>query len=80
MHYAMKPIHEILAEIRPEYNFASSDDYITDGMLDSFDIVTLVASLDQHYSISIRGTDIVPENFQNAGKICEMLKTYGVCS
>jgi acyl carrier protein len=76
----MKPIPEILAEIRPEYNFASSSDFIADGMLDSFDIVTLVAALDHHFSISIRGTDIVPENFKNTGAICEMLKTYGVCS
>lgn len=75
----MKPISEILAEIRPEYDFAASSDFIADGMLDSFDIVTLVAALDQHFSISIRGTDIVPENFQNEAAIYEMLKNYGVC-
>ena len=75
----MKPIPEILAEIRPEYDFASSNDFITDGMLDSFDIVTLVAALDHHFSISIRGTDIVPENFQNSEAIHGLLIKYGVC-
>ena len=79
MHSAMKPISEILAEIRPEYDFDSSSDFIADGMLDSFDIVTLVSAMDQHYAISIRGTDIVPENFQNESAIYGMLKNYGVC-
>ena len=76
----MKLISEILAEIRPEYDFACSRDFIADGMLDSFDIVTLVSALDANFSISIRGTDIVPENFQSEPAIAELLKNYGVCS
>jgi len=76
----MKSIPDILAEIRPEYDFAASSDFIADGMLDSFDIVTLVSALDEHFSISIRGTDIVPENFQSELAITELLKHYGVCS
>ena len=61
----MKSVTEILKEIRPEFDFTASDDFIADGMLDSFDIVTLVSALDKNYGISIPGTDIVPENFQN---------------
>jgi len=69
----MKPISEILQEIRPEYDFATSQDYINDGMLDSFDVMTLVAALEKNYSISIPGTAIAPENFRNAQAIQEML-------
>jgi acyl carrier protein len=55
----MKSVIEILKEIRPEFDFAASGDFIADGMLDSFDVVTLVAALDKNFNISIQGTDIL---------------------
>ena len=74
----MKTIAEILKEIRPEFDFTASNDFMADGMLDSFDMVTLVAALDKTYGISIPGTDIVPENFQNIGTIEALLRKCGV--
>jgi len=70
-------IKEILYNIRPEEDFAVSDNFIEDGMLDSFDIVMLVTELDEAYSISIEGTDIVPENFRNIETIYNLLKKNG---
>ncbi|MCX6967700.1 MAG: acyl carrier protein [Verrucomicrobia bacterium] len=74
----MKLVAAILQEIRPEYDFAASGDFIGDGMLDSFDIMTLVASLEKNYCISIPGTEIVPENFRNSEAIHALLKKCGV--
>jgi acyl carrier protein len=71
-------IEEILKDIRPESDFSKSNDFILDGMLDSFDVVTLVAALDQAFSISIEGTEIVPENFRNIDAIRAMLEKHGV--
>ena len=73
----MKTIIEILKEIRPEFDFTASQDFIADGMLDSFDVVTLVAALDKQYGISINGTDIVPENFKNVESIEALLRKSG---
>ena len=74
----MKSVVEILKDIRPEFDFTASQDFISDGMLDSFDMVTLVAALDKNYGISIQGTDIVPENFQNLTAIELLVKRSGV--
>ena len=73
----MKSLPEILKEIRPEFDFTTSIDFMADGMLDSFDMVTLVATLDKTYGISIQGTDIVPENFQNLKAIEALLRRSG---
>jgi acyl carrier protein len=73
----MKPLPELLKEIRPEFDFTASSDFIADGMLDSFDMVTLVATLDKTYAISIQGTDIVPENFKNLQTIELLLRQSG---
>ena len=72
----MQRILSILQGIRPEFDFASSDDFVGDGMLDSFDMVTLVSDLDKVYGISISGVDIVPENFQNIASIEKLLRKY----
>ena len=64
-----KTIEEILREIRPEFEFGDSQDLIGDGLLDSFDMVTLVAELEKTYGITVAGVDIVPQNFANIAAI-----------
>lgn len=66
-------ILSILQNVRPEGDFATSSDYLADGLLDSFDIVTLVSALDAAFGISIDGLDILPENFVNAAAIEALL-------
>ena len=73
----MSQIESILKDIRPEYDFTESRDFIGDQMLDSFDVVTLVSELDKHYAIAIDGADIVPENFRNLEAIATLLAKYG---
>ena len=62
-------IYLILENIRPEVNFKSTTNFITEGYLDSFDIVSLVSAIDEEFNISIDGTDIIPENFQTIDSI-----------
>ena len=73
----MEQIKKILTEIRPEFDFESSSDFIEDGYLDSFDLFTLVAELDETFNISIDVLDIVPENFMSVETIAEVVKKNG---
>lgn len=74
----MKTVVEVLKGIRPEFDFTTSEDFIADGMLDSFDVITLISELDHCYGISISGTDILPENVRNLAAITSLLKKYGI--
>ncbi|MDD5309570.1 MAG: acyl carrier protein [Deltaproteobacteria bacterium] len=74
----MDRIEAMLKGIRPEFDFAASSDFIADGLLDSFDMVTLVADLDKTFSISIDGVEIVPENFKNIETIRALLQKHGI--
>lgn len=71
-----KKIIEVLGLVRPEFDFTVSDSFIEDGLLDSFDLISLVTYLDKEFAISIEGTDIVPENFMNLTSIEMMLSKY----
>jgi len=73
-------IINILSEIRPEFNFSESVDFFEEGLLDSFDVLRLVAELDKAYGISIDGTDIIAKNFSSVEKIIALLHKNGVKS
>lgn len=62
-------ITEILNGIRPEFDFSQPVDFIEEGMLDSFDVVTLVSELEDKFDILVDGEDIVPENFSSIESI-----------
>lgn len=70
----MKLVLDILTGIRPEFDFSASDAFIADGMLDSFDLLTLVGSLEEAFGIRIDGQDIVPENFANLAAIENLIQ------
>ncbi len=56
-------ILQILSEIRPEFDFLDSSDFIEDGYLDSFDIVTVIDELEKAFGIIVDGLEVIPENF-----------------
>lgn len=59
----MDKILDILNEIHPEFNYKNSSDFIEDALLDSYDVIELVARLEEVYEIQIDGMDILPEYF-----------------
>lgn len=61
--YMRDKILKILTEIRPEFDFTQDVDFIEEGMLDSFDVVSLVDSIEDSFGISIPGDAVLPENF-----------------
>ena len=72
-------IIKILTDLRPEFDFTDENlNFIEEGMLDSFDVVSLVDALDTEFNIVIDGVDIVPENFSTLDSIMSLLKKSGV--
>ncbi|MBO4654856.1 MAG: acyl carrier protein [Bacteroidales bacterium] len=72
-------IVKILTDIRPEFDFTDESlNFIEEGMIDSFDVVSLVDALDTEFNIVIDGMDIVPENFSSIDAITKLLVKNGV--
>lgn len=68
----------ILNDLRPEFDFNESVNFIKEGMLDSFDVINLVNELDSKFDISIDGVDVMPENFSSIESIENLLHKNGV--
>jgi acyl carrier protein len=67
-------ILSILQETRPESDFDQSENFIADGLLDSFDMIVLIGELEEQFEISVDGTQIVPENFVSLEAIESLVK------
>ena len=73
----MEELFKVLERIKPGVDFRNNTSLIDDEILDSFDIVTLVAALDEEFDVQITAKDILPENFNSAEamyKLIEKLK------
>jgi len=73
----MDIIKSFFKEIRPEFDFDESKNFIQDGYLDSFDVITLVNMIEEKFGITIDGLDIIPENFCSYDSIKGMISKNG---
>ena len=69
-----KQLMRILEEIRPDVDFEKEKQLITDGILDSFDIVSLVAALNDEFDVEIEVGDLVPDNFNSIEGMMELIE------
>ena len=67
-------ILEILGQIRPDVDFATEQSLIDSGILDSFDIVSIISDLNDEFDISIRITELKPENFNSVDAILALVE------
>jgi acyl carrier protein len=70
----MEKLLEILNEIRPDVDFEKEKFLIDDGILDSFDVVSIISELNDAFDIAIRVTELGPENFNSTEAIFNMIK------
>ncbi len=70
----MEELLEILEELHPEVDFESNERLIDGNVLDSFDIITLIAEISDEFDISIPAEEIIPENFNSAKSLYKLIE------
>jgi acyl carrier protein len=69
----MEKLLDILNQIRSDIDYESEKTLVDDGVLDSFDIVSIVSELSMEYDIDISIDDMTAENFNSAEAMLEMI-------
>ena len=54
----MEELMEILNDLHPDVDFETEERLVDDKILDSFDIVSLIAEINEAYDIAITAKDI----------------------
>ena len=70
----MEALLNILSEIHPEVDFETEEHLIDNKILDSFDIVTMVAEIAGEYDVSIPAEELLPENFNSAKALYALIE------
>lgn len=74
----MKKVIDLLKELHPEYDYEGSEDFVSDGLVDSLDLQKLFANIEKEYGVRLAGTDLMPQNFHSIESIRQLLESYGI--
>ena len=69
----MDIILERLQDLHEDVDFEECDSLVTDGILDSFDIVSLIGDINDQFDVEITADKITPENFNSAEAIWNLV-------
>lgn len=63
----------ILKDLHDDVDFETNVTLVDDGVLDSLDIVSLISEIAAELDITIPAEEIIPENFNSADALAELL-------
>ncbi|MBE6764886.1 MAG: acyl carrier protein [Clostridia bacterium] len=64
---------EILSDLHPEVDFETAEKLFDNKILDSFDVVTIITEVGSEFDIQIPADQIVPENFNSAKALYDLI-------
>ena len=64
---------EILQELHPYIDFVNHQTLIDDQVIDSFDIITLVAEVHDRLGVAIPAQELIPENFNSYASLKNLI-------
>lgn len=70
----MEELLQILTDLHDDVDFETEEHLIDNGILDSMDIITLIAEISDAYDVTITAKDIVPANFNSAKALYALIE------
>ena len=71
---ALEDVIEILQDVEEDVDYENCTTLIDDRVLDSFDILSIISALNDEFDISIPAKDVIPENFNSAAAMRDMVQ------
>lgn len=70
----MEQLLELLKNVRPDVDFENETALIDEGILDSFDVVSIISEIDDQFGVQIRINELDPENFNSIDNIWNLIQ------
>ena len=70
----MDKLIEILSEICPNVDFRKEKALVDDGLIDSCEIVSIVAEIMDHFEVELDVDDLMPENFNSVEAMMQLIE------
>lgn len=70
----MEELLALLKGVKEDVDFMRCETLIDDGLLDSFDIITIVHEVNDTFDVNVTAEDIDPDNFNSAKQLWAMIQ------
>ena len=70
----MDVLLDILRGLHPEIDFAANETLVDDGVLNSFDIVYIIAKINEEFDVAVTADEITPDNFNSARALYDLVE------
>ncbi|MBQ9006923.1 MAG: acyl carrier protein [Atopobiaceae bacterium] len=70
----LEEIIEILKDVEEDVDYENETALVDNRVLDSFDILSIISALNEEFDISIPAKDVIPENFNSAAAMRDMVQ------
>ncbi len=70
----MERLIELLQDIKEDIDYTTETALIDDELLDSFDILQIISAIDDEFDVAIPAAMIIPENFNSAEALWNMIQ------
>ena len=64
----------VLKEVKPAKDLENTKDIIEGGYIDSFELLSLISALSDHFGIEIGIDEIIPQNFNSVEDMISMVE------
>ncbi len=65
---------ELLEDVKGNVDYENCTTLVDDRVLDSFDILSIISSINDEFDVSVPAKDIVPDTFNSAQAMLDMVK------
>ena len=69
----MEKLLSILNSVKKGVDFEQEQELVDKGLLNSIDIISIIAEIEDKYGIVIPSDEIIPENFNSAAALKELI-------
>ena len=70
----MEKLIEILENLQPEVDYETCENLVDGRYLDSLTILSLISEIEDEFDVEIPTVEIIPNNFNSAKKIWELIE------
>lgn len=70
----MNELLELLQDVRDDVDFETCETLIDDEILASFDILQIIAAINETFGVEIPATSIIPRNFNSMKAMYDMIQ------
>ena len=69
----MDELITLLKKVKPNVDFENNDALVDDGIIDSLDVISIIAEISDKYGIVIPNDEIIPDNFNSVEALKELI-------